>query len=104
MRPLHGGCHHFITSLRPSNTGHNHIPRYLINFGVFQMVSGELASVSPSTVEGTVRFFQNPFITDSDSKYTVEIKGLAADKKYSVTLSLTAAGAMATVSFLSSAS
>lgn len=48
-----------------------------------------------SGVTGTVRFFQNPFISNSNSKYTLSIKGLDADTKYSVTLSLTKLGDMA---------
>merc|ERR1719454_624812 len=61
--------------------------RYLINFGVFQMVTGTFTSQGSSGVTGMVRFFQNPFITDSKSKYSVEIKGRKSGTPYYVSLS-----------------
>merc|ERR1712087_483727 len=61
--------------------------RYLINFGVFQMVTGTFTSQGSSGVTGMVRFFQNPFITDSKSKYSVEIKGMKSGTSYYVSLS-----------------
>merc|ERR1712018_509836 len=50
--------------------------RYLINFGVFQMATSTVATVagaSPAGVSATVRFFQNPFIANDNSRFTVEI-------------------------------
>jgi len=61
--------------------------RYLINFGVFKMVTGTFVAQGASGVTGTVRFFQNPFIGDSQSRYTVEIKGMAAGSSYYISLS-----------------
>ena len=60
--------------------------RYLINFGVFQMATATAAAVGTSGVSGTVRIFQNPFISNDDSRYTIEIVGLAAGTNYWVCL------------------
>merc|ERR1712029_832255 len=46
--------------------------RYLINFGVFQMATATAAAVGTSGVSGTVRIFQNPFISNDDSRYTID--------------------------------
>merc|ERR1711972_958484 len=60
--------------------------RYLINFGVFQMATATAAAVGTSGVSGTVRIFQNPFISNDDSRYTIEIVGMAAGTNYWVCL------------------
>ena len=60
--------------------------RYLINFGVFQMATATAAAVGTSGVSGIVRIFQNPFISNDDSRYTIEIVGLAAGTNYWVCL------------------
>merc|ERR1712079_901448 len=44
------------------------------------------AAVGTSGVSGTVRIFQNPFISNDDSRYTIEIVGLAAGTNYWVCL------------------
>ena len=63
--------------------------RYLINFGVFQMATSTVATVTgavPAGVSATVRFFQNPFIANDDSRFTVEIVGMPVDTAYWVCL------------------
>merc|ERR1719507_2301356 len=63
--------------------------RYLINFGVFQMATATVATVAtgaPTGVSGTVRFFQNPFIANDNSRWTVEIVGLPVNTAYWVCL------------------
>ena len=60
--------------------------RYLINFGVFQMATATAATVGTSGVSGTVHIFQNPFISNDDSRYTIEIVGMAAGTNYWVCL------------------
>merc|ERR1712062_346553 len=60
--------------------------RYLINFGVFQMATATAAAVGTSGVSGTVRIFQNPFISNDESRYTIEIVGLATGTNYWVCL------------------
>ena len=60
--------------------------RYLINFGVFQMATATAAAVGTSGVSGTVHIFQNPFISNDDSRYTIEIVGMAAGTNYWVCL------------------
>ena len=65
------------------------LPRYLINFGVFQMATSTVATVagaSPAGVSATVRFFQNPFIANDNSRFTVEIVGLPVNTAYFVCL------------------
>jgi len=72
--------------------------RWLINFGVFQRVTGtfktktatEAAAIDASntaafTVEGDVAWYQNPF-TGDNSKYRVTIKEMDADTDYVVML------------------
>ena len=64
-------------------------PRYLINFGVFQMATATVATVAtgaPTGVSGTVRFFQNPFIANDNSRWTVEIVGLPVNTAFFVCL------------------
>ena len=64
-------------------------PRYLINFGVFQMATATMATLTtglPVGVSGTVRFFQNPFIANDNSRFTVEIVGLPINTAYWVCL------------------
>ena len=63
--------------------------RYLINFGVFQMATATMATLTtgvPTGVSGTVRFFQNPFIANDNSRFTVEIVGLPINTAYWVCL------------------
>merc|ERR1712027_254982 len=69
--------------------------RYLINFGVFQRVTGtfktqtaaEVTAVNGDTVahtvDGDVAWYQNPF-TGDNSKYRITFKDLAADTDYVV--------------------
>merc|ERR1739844_659980 len=66
--------------------------RYLINFGVFQRVTGTLKTLTAAngdtvahTVDGDVAWYQNPF-TGDNSKYRITIKDLAADTDYVVML------------------
>merc|ERR1711884_418495 len=60
--------------------------RYLINFGVFQMASATVESAGTSSVSATVRFFQNPLISDDESRYEIDIVNMAAGTKYFVCL------------------
>ena len=72
---------------KESGTHFSH--RYLINFGVFQMATATVATVTgaiPAGVSGTVRFFQNPFIANDNSRFTVEIVGLPVNTAYWVCL------------------
>merc|ERR1712027_220278 len=72
--------------------------RYLINFGVFQRVTGTFKTMTSTevsntyspdtvahTVEGDVAWYQNPF-TGDNSKYRITLKDLAADTDYVVML------------------
>ena len=71
--------------------------RYLINFGVFQRVTGTFKTMTAAevtaangdtvahTVDGDIAWYQNPF-TGDNSKYRITIKDLTADTDYVVTL------------------
>merc|ERR1712064_150904 len=71
--------------------------RNLINFGVFQRVTGTFKTMTAAevtaangdtvahTVDGDVAWYQNPF-TGDNSKYRITIKDLDADTDYVVTL------------------
>ena len=45
-----------------------------------------VAGASPAGVSATVRFFQNPFIANDNSRFTVEIVGLPVNTAYYVCL------------------
>ena len=45
-----------------------------------------VATGAPTGVSGTVRFFQNPFIANDNSRWTVEIVGLPVNTAYWVCL------------------
>merc|ERR1719445_2367136 len=60
--------------------------RYLINFGVFQLRSATVESAGTSSVSATVRFFQNPLISDDESRYEIDIVNMAAGTEYFVCL------------------
>merc|ERR1719323_1894733 len=71
--------------------------RYLINFGVFQRVTGTFKTMTAAeviaangdtvahTVDGDVAWYQNPF-TGDNSKYRITIKEMDADTDYVVML------------------
>merc|ERR1739844_446517 len=77
--------------------------RYLINFGVFQRVTGtfktmtaaEVTAANGDTVAGDVAWYQNPF-TGDNSKYRITLKDLAADTDYVVMLQTDCAKATST--------
>ena len=53
------------------------------------MATSTVATVTgavPAGVSATVRFFQNPFIANDDSRFTVEIVGMPVDTAYWVCL------------------
>ena len=53
------------------------------------MATSTVATVTgaiPAGVSGTVRFFQNPFIANDNSRFTVEIVGLPVNTNYWVCL------------------
>ena len=61
--------------------------RYLINFEVFQRVTGSFVAVTADslTVTGVASFYQNPF-TGQNSKYKITMNGLTTGDDYYIGL------------------